>query len=119
MIEIWLVQLSILGQTEPYLGAVEEVQLLLLLSRGGVQHCRVGVGGRVAQTGGLAEGTTSHAMPGAQEAGADGSEDDVATRVVSKHPTSTQSRVRAQCDWSAEVSILPVFGLNVDSKHFV
>jgi hypothetical protein len=62
-----------------YLGAVEKVQLLLLLSRGGGHHCRVGVGGRVAQTGSLAEGTASHAMPGAQEAGADGSEDDVAT----------------------------------------
>lgn len=58
-------------------------------------------------------------MPGAQEAGADSSEDDVATRVVSKHPTSTQSRERGRRDWSAEVFVLPVFGLNVDSKHFV
>lgn len=62
------------------LGAVEEVQLVLVFCRGGRHLGRVGVRGGVAQAGGSAEEGAARAVPEAQETGAHGGEDDVAGR---------------------------------------
>lgn len=78
-----------------YLSTVEKVQLVLVLGRGGAQHCRVGIGGRVTESSGLSECTAPHTVPSPQEPSAHSCEDDIAVRMVSQHaPSSTQSRMQ-------------------------
>jgi len=66
-----------------HLSTVEKVQLVLVFGRGGAQHCRVGVGGRVTESGSLAECTAPHTVPYREKARACSGKDDIAMEMVS------------------------------------